>query len=180
MQMPSFKLARTAKWRLLKSLSARYERIEKCKVKAFRKVFIWLYQPCSEQASHSWLPFHLPERNTQTLSSSTDVYDDIYRWWPSFALELSTNHESSSVWLEAWNEEEREEQYLQLLVRLSTFQQHWNIHERLPKGCSYIHCPCLTCSLHGACFQRQNQPGSLPLCDSAVALVQHLCLRQEY
>lgn len=35
-------------------------------------------------------------RETQTLSSSTDVYDDIYRRWLSFALELSTNHESSS------------------------------------------------------------------------------------
>lgn len=64
MQMPSFKLARTAKWRLRKSLSACYEHIENWKVKAFRKVFIWLCQPCSVQASHSWLPFHPLERNT--------------------------------------------------------------------------------------------------------------------
>lgn len=153
MQMPSFKLARTAKWRLRKSLSACYEHIKNWKVKAFRKVFIWLYQPCSVQASHSWLPFHPLERNTQTLSSSTDVYDDIYRRWLSFALELSTNHESSSVWLEAWNETRGTIPAASCeTVNLSTALKH---AREVAKGL-FTHCPHLTRSLHVACFQRKS------------------------
>lgn len=151
MQMPSFKLARTAKWRLLKSLPTCYEHTENWKVKAFRKAFTWLYQPCSVQASPSGLPFHPLERNTQTLSSSTDVYDDIYRCWLSFALKLCTKHEGSSVWLEARNEARWTISAASCgTVSLWTALKH--THE-VAKGL-FTHCPHLPCSFTCGLFPK--------------------------
>lgn len=103
------------------------------KVKAFRKVFIWFYQPCSAQASLGYPFTHWRETHRPWVQAQ--MSDDIYRCWLSFALELCSSHESSSVWLEAWNEVRWTIPAASCqTVSLSTALKHTR---RLPKGSSH-------------------------------------------